>query len=187
MAPGHEVSLGSEARPAHRVEVFHLVATPAAVSLARHRVRALLTEWGVDDDVLDDVALVTSELVTNALTHSGSSRIVCRVHGGAGAVRVEVEDQDLGAGLPVPREPGPDDQGGRGLLLVGALSGDWGVSRVPGRPGRVVWAELKAHTPPTAAPTPEDPAPADPTPTERAARPGVARPIPHSAEGPFPH
>ncbi len=130
----------------------------------------LLTAWGADGCVRDDAVLMTSELVTNALVHAAGERIVCRVHRAAHRVRIEVEDQNRGPAHPVPRCPGPDDQHGRGLFLVDALSTDWGVTVVDGRPARVVWAELTtAHgVADPAAPAPNTPLP---------------RTVPHSSEG----
>ncbi|QLJ03231.1 ATP-binding protein [Streptomyces sp. NEAU-sy36] len=123
---------------------FDLPARPAAVGSARRVVRELLTAWGIPQDVRDDALLVTSELVTNALVHAGGDRIACRLDGTADRIRVEVEDEagDEDVALPVACRPGPDDQHGRGLLLVEALSRGWGVTFPPGRPARVVWAEL---------------------------------------------
>ncbi|MGW1725743.1 ATP-binding protein [Streptomyces sp. NPDC002306] len=133
--------------------------------------RELLSAWDIDDDTCDDAVAVVSELVTNAVTHTGSARITCRLRAVPGRVHLEVEDESHGAGHPVPRQPHPDDQGGRGLLLVAALSGDWGVRDTADRGGRIVWAELL--TPDT------DSRPAPPH--------GTTRPIPHSAEGPLPY
>ncbi|WP_245235901.1 ATP-binding protein [Streptomyces durhamensis] len=121
---------------------FELPARPAAVGTARRAVRDLLTAWDVPADRRDDAVLVTSELVTNALVHTAGERIACRVHGTADRIRIEVEDQGGGHAPPAARRPEPDDQHGRGLFLVDALSLDWGVAPVPGRPARVVWAEL---------------------------------------------
>ncbi|AYL40256.1 ATP-binding protein (plasmid) [Streptomyces fungicidicus] len=129
-------------RLASGLRTFDLPATPASVRTARGGVRELLTAWAVDDDVRDNAVVVTSELVTNALTHAAGDRIVCRLRLLADRIRIEVEDQARGPGLPMLRRPGPDDQNGRGLLLVDTLSSDWAVTRPPGRPGRVVWAEL---------------------------------------------
>ena len=129
--------------PPGRSHTVELPATPAAVRAARGTVDEVLASWGVADGLIDSVVLVTSELVTNAVTHSGSERIVCRLYKTAGLVRVEVEDQNRGRRLPAPRRPGPEEQSGRGLLLVGTLSRDWGAAPAPhGGPGRVVWAEL---------------------------------------------
>ncbi|MFF4842755.1 ATP-binding protein [Streptomyces collinus] len=129
---------------------FDLPALPPAVGTARRVVRDLLTVWGVTETVRDDAAVVLSELVTNALVHAAGERVVCRVRRGADRVRLEIEDQNRGRALPFPRKPGPDDQNGRGLFLVAALSDDWGVTLAPGRPARIVWAEL-----PTAPPAPD--------------------------------
>ncbi|MFI8092284.1 ATP-binding protein [Streptomyces sp. NPDC086080] len=144
------------ARPAsgHRTvretRAFDLPAVPASVRTARGGVRETLTARGVAHDVCDNAVVVTSELVTNALTHSAGDRVVCRLHLTADLIRVEVEDQARGPGLPVLRRPGPEAQNGRGLLLVDALSGSWGVTGSPGGPGRTVWAELRREADPSA-------------------------------------
>lgn len=129
-------------RDTHRAETFDLPATPASVALARRTVRALLEAWGVDEDTGDSAVLVVSELVTNVLTHTGSERFVCRLSWTGVRLRVEIEDEDRGGTRPLRRQPGDDDQNGRGLLLVGALSRDWGVRDTACGSGRVVWSEL---------------------------------------------
>ncbi|MER7916134.1 MULTISPECIES: ATP-binding protein [unclassified Streptomyces] len=126
---------------------FDLPARPLAVGAARRVVRDLLTVWDVPEGVRDDVLLVVSELITNALVHAGGTRIGCRLHRAAERIRVEVTDEITGAAgtaLPAARRPGPEDQHGRGLLLVEALSLGWGVALPSGRPARVVWAELRS-------------------------------------------
>ncbi|MFE1882932.1 ATP-binding protein [Streptomyces diastatochromogenes] len=153
---------------------FELPALPAAVGTARRVLRDLLTAWGIAEPARDDAVLVASELVTNALVHAAGERIVCRVRSTADRVRLEVEDQNRGSARPVPRRSGPDDQNGRGLFLVDALSVDWGVTLAPDRPARVVWADL-----PTA---PEPPAPTCPIPSAP-----LPRTVPHSSEGAPPH
>ncbi|OLZ74850.1 hypothetical protein AV521_02890 [Streptomyces sp. IMTB 2501] len=125
-----------------RAAAFDLPSRPTAVGTARRVVRELLTAWEVPEGPLDDAVLVTSELVTNALVHTAGDRIACRLHDTADRIRIEIEDRQGGPALPTARRPGPDDQHGRGLLLVDALSLDWGVTPIPGRPARVVWAEL---------------------------------------------
>lgn len=125
------------------LRTFDLPATPASVRAARAGVRELLTARGVADEVRDNAVIVTSELVTNALTHAGGDRIVCRLRLSADRVRIEVEDEARGRDLPMLRRSGPGDQSGRGLLLVDTLSDDWAVTRTPGRTGRTVWAELR--------------------------------------------
>ncbi|MGW3649887.1 ATP-binding protein [Streptomyces sp. NPDC000878] len=122
--------------------MFALPATPVSVGAARRKVRDLLDTWGVGADTTDNVLLMTSELVTNALTHTASERVVCRLRLSAGRLHIEVEDENRGGTLPAQRIPGPDEQCGRGLLLVGMLSSDWGVRDAPHGSGRIVWAEL---------------------------------------------
>ncbi|MFD7436771.1 ATP-binding protein [Streptomyces sp. NPDC059861] len=163
--------LASGDQPAHRAHTFVLPATPESAGVARGAVRQTLTSWHTHADDVDNAVLVTSELVTNAVTHSGSERIVCRLHLTGRRLRVEVEDQNLGSTLPASRQACPDDQNGRGLLLVEAVCDDWGVRPAPNRTGRVVWADL---TTTSSAPVPPSPTP-------------PARPIPHSAEGSVPH
>ncbi|MFB7499106.1 ATP-binding protein [Streptomyces sp. NPDC056161] len=161
--------LASGAQPPGRLHAFDLPATPESVGAARRAVRELLTGWGTGDDVLDNAVIVTSELVTNAVNHSASERIACRLRATPGRLRIEVEDQNRAAALPTPRRPDPDDQNGRGLLLVEALSCDWGVADAR-RSARVVWAELTT-SPDTGAPS----------------APHPDRSTPHSAEGRLPH
>ncbi|MGW0707198.1 ATP-binding protein [Streptomyces sp. NPDC002643] len=134
--------------------MFGLPATPASAGEARRTVRELLDEWGVSAETREDVLLITSELVTNALTHTTSEWIVCRLQMTGQRLRIEVEDQSGGDAQPTRRRPGPDDQNGRGLMLVGMLSSDWGVGDTPQRSGRVVWAELPSEGRNTAAPVP---------------------------------
>ncbi|WP_330287098.1 ATP-binding protein [Streptomyces sp. NBC_00576] len=138
--------------------MFVLTATPASVGTARRKVREVLGAWGVGPDTSDNALLVTSELVTNALTHAASERIVCRLHLSTGRLYIEVEDENRGGTLPAQRRPGPDEQCGRGLLLVGVLSSDWGVRDAPHGSGRVVWAELPTEqTEPAEAAAPAAP------------------------------
>ena len=59
-------------------------------------------------------------------------------------VRFRAEVWDSVPRVPAARQAGPDEEGGRGLALVEALSDRWGWTTVPGWPGKVVWAELRA-------------------------------------------
>jgi anti-sigma regulatory factor (Ser/Thr protein kinase) len=88
----------------------------------------------------DDVLLVVSELVTNAVRH-GDGELEVRVHPHGGQVRLEVLD-DGGARVPEPMGAPPlDSVGGRGLHLVRAVSRAWG-SGYDARGRTLVWAEL---------------------------------------------
>jgi anti-sigma regulatory factor (Ser/Thr protein kinase) len=128
----------AEADFLHR-DVFHLPAHGTSVAAARNRVGERLRQWGVDEPVHDDVALVVSELFTNALVHTDSAEIICRLQTTEQIVYLAVTDQGHGPTGPEIREP--DTESGRGLLLVSALTELWGVSTEYGR-GRTVWAIL---------------------------------------------
>ncbi|MEV8457067.1 ATP-binding protein [Streptomyces sp. NPDC052095] len=122
---------------------------PGVVPAARDFARQALHEWGwlpasgADARAAaEDVLLVVSELVTNACLHAeGPDEI--RIARTAKVLRVEVADG--GAGQPAPRTPHRAGRpGGHGMFIVQRLCLDWGVLRVPGRPGKTVWAELAA-------------------------------------------
>jgi anti-sigma regulatory factor (Ser/Thr protein kinase) len=92
---------------------------------------------GLPTEVADDVLLVVSELVTNALLHA-RTELELHVRTSCDSVFVAVRD----ANLDPPRrlEASALDAGGRGLCLVESLSDRWGVDEEPG--GKVVWCEL---------------------------------------------
>ncbi|WP_217915912.1 ATP-binding protein [Miltoncostaea marina] len=102
------------------------------------RARRGLEHLGLPRRVLDDAAIVLSELVTNCVVHGGGGDIEVRLEVGP-TLRLEVGDGGPGF------TPGPLDmpldglQGGRGLPLVEALTARWGVDA---RGGFRVWAEL---------------------------------------------
>ncbi|OKK11265.1 ATPase [Streptomyces sp. CB02488] len=119
------------------------------VPTARDFARTALQEWGwLPASTADrraaaeDVLLVVSELVTNACLHAeGPDEL--RIGRTSKALRVEVVDG--GAGQPAPRTPHRAGRpGGHGMFIVQRLCLDWGVVRVPGEPGKTVWAELAA-------------------------------------------
>lgn len=116
-----------------------LAPEPASASTARRFASDVLQEWH-EDAAADVVTLLVSELVTNALLHTGTPvEIGLRRRGRR--LRVEVADQS-------PVEPGvraydPEAATGRGLGLVGLLAEEWGVERRPGD-GKVVWFEVPA-------------------------------------------
>jgi anti-sigma regulatory factor (Ser/Thr protein kinase) len=113
-----------------------LPALNVSVAAARRTVTALCAPAGLDS-LHDTAALLTSEVVTNAVLH-GEGTVLVRARTGGGRLRVEVQDD--GDGAPVLRRAEREDEGGRGLALVAALSDDWGVQEVPG--GKYVWFEL---------------------------------------------
>lgn len=114
---------------------------PEAPGLARRAVTGWL-HGRVHRGVLEDVTLLVSELVTNAVRHpKASGRIEMRVEVAGGRVLVEVTDPGGGFAKPDVGEPPADALGGRGLLIVDRVASRWGVTE--GRPTRV-WFELAA-------------------------------------------
>jgi anti-sigma regulatory factor (Ser/Thr protein kinase) len=108
------------------------VDTPAA---ARAFVREAVEDVAVP---VEDLALVVSELVTNAVV-SGSAAIALDLTVDAARVLVEVAD-DAPPTHPVAAQV--EDDGGRGLMLVSRLARRWGI-RADG-PRKVFWADLAA-------------------------------------------
>ncbi|MFE7977873.1 SpoIIE family protein phosphatase [Streptomyces shenzhenensis] len=127
---------GMAVRP--RRESWTVWRVPEAVRHARRFTLRTLRSWAVPADARDAVLLVVSELVTNALVHT------------AGQVRLDltlinhrfrVAVADASPRTPVkPTSLGWEATGGRGILLVEAMSAAWGT--VPAGGGKQVWAEL---------------------------------------------
>ncbi|MFW6693974.1 ATP-binding protein [Streptomyces sp. MAR4 CNX-425] len=126
-------------------ESFELPARPASVAEARAYVRRLTGRWRLCDDVCGAAQVVISELVTNAVLHAGGGRIVCRLAPRPYGVRLEVRDQGGSYGVPIRTVAGPEDECGRGLSLVAALSEAWGTE--PSGAGFAVWATIGAPAP----------------------------------------
>ncbi|MER6074655.1 ATP-binding protein [Streptomyces sp. NPDC001817] len=101
----------------------------------RRVVRASLTYWG-RPDLVETAELLLTELVTNALRHARSRYIGVRVYLQGDHCVIEVNDGS--PIVPVPRCAGPDDESGRGLLLVESLAEAWGVSE----DGTTTWCKL---------------------------------------------
>ncbi|MCK8679634.1 MULTISPECIES: ATP-binding protein [Streptomyces] len=122
---------------------FELPAGAESVCRARHLVEERLVLWGVSGDVSDGVMLVVSELVTNAVVHTASHRVVCELRDCGEQLRIAVQDEGCPAAGPRLRRAAPEECG-RGLMLVDAVSTAWGAYDARHGVGRVVWAEL-AH------------------------------------------
>jgi GAF domain-containing protein/anti-sigma regulatory factor (Ser/Thr protein kinase) len=127
---------------------LRLGSEPDAVSRARRFAVAALDEQ--PEPLVDDAALIVTELLTNAILH-GAPPVTLRVRHHDDRVRVEVED--TGRNMPVTARHSTEAMTGRGLPLVAALSASWGVDRNNGGGGKSVWAEL---TPESATAVPTD-------------------------------
>jgi hypothetical protein len=116
---------------------------PGSVSAARKFTALTLERWGVSERC-GDVAVVVSELLSNALRHGLPSLPpedqpirLGLVHAGPCVMCAVADPSDK---LPVPREPAWLDESGRGLHVIASLSDQWGSCMARGRPGKVVWA-----------------------------------------------
>jgi anti-sigma regulatory factor (Ser/Thr protein kinase) len=113
---------------------------PLTVGRARQFLARHLDAWGLQQ-LTDSAELVVSELVTNAVRHAHppyGNVISTRFERLESGVRIEVHDANNSK--PEPREASAEEESGRGLGLVDALTGGhWGVSDRTG-PGKVVWA-----------------------------------------------
>ncbi len=124
-------------------EQLRLGDEPDAVPRARAFVAAAIPRISPSaTDLVPDVELAVTELVTNALLHAGAP-VVLRLHPILDGVRVEVQDSSPVA--PVRAQVSSEAMTGRGLALVDALAPRWGVDRVPGG-GKVVWCEVTHAT-----------------------------------------
>lgn len=135
---------------ADRLALPHLemAAWPGAVPCARHHARQLLWDRGLKE-LIEPVELVVSEIVTNAVRVSGGpDRHASKADDGP-VIRlwVSVEQRgalvlvwDVSSARPHRRDPGPEAEIGRGLLLVDMLTTAWGSFELAGEPGKVVWA-----------------------------------------------
>lgn len=126
----------------HSGGAFELPARPCSVREARVRVRQTLTRWDVPAEAVADAVLVVSELVTNAIVHTGTETVVCALRHDAGWVRVEVSGRRSGPTIPQPHAACPEDENGRGLALIQALCTAWGVFDAADGRSRAVWAAL---------------------------------------------
>lgn len=91
--------------------------------------------------LIDDVALVVSELVTNAAQHGqGQISLVLRVS--PDEVFVTVQDHGLSLGSS-PRAAEPFEEHGRGLVIIAEIASSWGVHSL-GKAGKLVWCVVHA-------------------------------------------
>ena len=116
---------------------------PDAVAMARETVSRVVAERQADPRTVEDLRLMTSEVVTNALRHAGmrpGEALTMAVDIDQDRVRIAVTDDGPGFDPNALRGPSPDDVGGWGLMLVDQLADSWGVVRDG---STFVWFEVK--------------------------------------------
>jgi anti-sigma regulatory factor (Ser/Thr protein kinase) len=112
------------------------------VTCARLHAGEVLREWGLSA-LVEDAELIVSELMTNAVKAAaalpGRPPVAVRLLVSVTVLLIEARDQ-----TPLDPQPQAEDaeaEGGRGLMIVAALSRRWGCERA-GDQHKVVWAEL---------------------------------------------
>jgi anti-sigma regulatory factor (Ser/Thr protein kinase) len=129
--------------PTARFEA-QLPAELASVVAARRLVERAARDWRLSSPIAEDITLLASELVTNAIIHARTD-VTVRVQRLGSGVRLEVADDDKR--LPVVDVDQPEDllatrsMTGRGLAVVAAVSDRWGANPAGSR-GKLVWAEI---------------------------------------------
>lgn len=122
------------AAPREHVDLTDGLHSPAQ---ARAAIAAYTERLGLQE-MHDDLALVVSEMVTNAVRHAGPP-VALEIQTDGDEVLIAVKDGS--PHRPRPRDAGLEAEGGRGLLLVDLLSVEHGVR--PDPPGKTVWAAVR--------------------------------------------
>ncbi|MEU4799747.1 ATP-binding protein [Streptomyces sp. NPDC023327] len=117
-----------------------LPSRPESAAIARRLAQVVvLRHWHLSAKLTEDVVLLVSELVGNAVRHTGARVFGLRMHRRRGWIRVEVRDPSRG--LPCLMPVQETDLSGRGLFLVDKLSDRWGVDLLPR--GKTTWFEMR--------------------------------------------
>jgi anti-sigma regulatory factor (Ser/Thr protein kinase) len=116
---------------------LRLAGGPDAAALARRALKRL--EHELDEDTVDVIRLLVTELVTNSVRHADAQAVDMRVHVAPEHVRLEVTDRGPGFEFEA-RFAGQDLEGGWGLYLVDRLADRWGITNEGGTSR--VWAEI---------------------------------------------
>ncbi|MFJ5896209.1 ATP-binding protein [Streptomyces sp. NPDC093064] len=117
-----------------------LPSRPESAATARRLAQVvILRQWGLSPKLAEDTVLLVSELVGNAVRHTGARVFGLRMRRRRGWLRVEVRDPSRG--LPCLMPVQELDISGRGLFLVDKLSDRWGVNLLPR--GKTTWFEMR--------------------------------------------
>ncbi len=159
-SPAAAVRLPLSAAPAEytmdatSLAALPLCPLPGSVKVARDFAISVLRTWGLQD-LLPDVSLVVSELVTNAVRHGlrglAAEPVPMPVPDVPAPIRLSMQLQgsrlrceviDPSDVMPVRLEADEDAEIGRGLHLIAALSWEWGATLLAGA-GKCVWAIMR--------------------------------------------
>ncbi|NAZ80891.1 ATP-binding protein [Kineococcus sp. R8] len=118
--------------------------TPKSVGVARWLIGEWCTPWvrakELQEDTVESVLLLASEVVTNAVVHGDGMVHVSLERLGSTTLRIEVADD--GGGMPLIGAQREDAESGRGMAMVELLSSRWGTDLAVGPLGKMVWFEV---------------------------------------------
>jgi anti-sigma regulatory factor (Ser/Thr protein kinase) len=139
--PEARIAIAERLSRTDRLQV-RLAPEPASVKVARDLVAKACQSWELPH-LQPAIAIVVSELATNAVEHAGTDFVVTVSRSGS---RLHVAVHDGAPRFPLPSGPALSDppgalsEGGRGLMLVHKIAAAWGS--MPTRGGKVVWATV---------------------------------------------
>lgn len=117
-----------------------LPSLPQSAHEARRLTRYVVVRlWGLSPQIAEHSVLLVSELVGNAVRHTGARSFGLRMLRRRGWIRVELRDPSRG--LPCLMPVHDLDTTGRGLFLVDKLSDRWGADLLPR--GKITWFEMR--------------------------------------------
>ncbi|WP_055493618.1 ATP-binding protein [Streptomyces sp. TP-A0356] len=121
-------------------EEVPLPSRPESAATARRLAQVvILRHWKLTPRMTEDAVLLVSELVGNAVRHTGARVFGLRMRRRRGWIRIEVRDPSRG--LPCLMPVQELDLSGRGLFLVDRLADRWGVDLLPR--GKTTWFEMR--------------------------------------------
>jgi anti-sigma regulatory factor (Ser/Thr protein kinase) len=117
-----------------------LPSRPESAGTARRLTEAVvLRHWGMSPGFAEHAVLLVSELVGNAVRHTGARTFGLRMSRRRGRIRIEVRDPSRA--LPCLMPVRDMDTSGRGLFLIDQVADRWGVDLLPR--GKCTWVELR--------------------------------------------
>ncbi|MEW1545409.1 ATP-binding protein [Streptomyces tsukubensis] len=126
------------------LEEVRLPSRPESAATARRLTHSVIVrQWTLPAQTAESAVLLVSELVGNAVRHTGARVFGLRMTRRPGWIRVEVRDPSRGLPCLLPVQP--MDISGRGLFLVDKLSDRWGVDLLPR--GKTTWFEMRVPQP----------------------------------------
>ena len=127
-------------RPDEAIAKFDLKAEPHVVSEGRALVAETLIDWSLGH-LVDDVKLIASELITDAVDATLGRPIWLVLRRGRDALSIGIWDSSSDTPRMLPAAPG--EESGRGLRIIAALADDHGSLSVGNPKGKLVWARVQ--------------------------------------------